>query len=388
MEILFYILQTGSVYAALFLIYFLLFRNNTNFQTNRIYLLIILPLSFILPLLDFSIPQATQYQITLPTLELSNTLSETMTYSWKDLIFFICLIASATVLFKLIYNLINTINTIAEIKNGTQKEIQPFSFFSFIHVSDDIEDEDRQAIFHHEQIHSTQFHSIDILIYEISKVILWWNPILWMGLNSVKSNHEFIADKLASEKADKYSSVLVAQLLGVNCSVLANNFKSKPLIKKRIMMMKTKKSNRLSVLKYVLVIPVIGLTIMATTNKNVHATPIETVSQKGDNKVYDKVDVMPEFKGGQEALFKYLGNNIKYPKEAKTNNLQGKVFVSFIIDKKGNITDVKVIMSVHTLLDQESTRVIKSMPKWKPGKQNGKKVNVQYTLPINFALEG
>lgn len=387
METLFYILQVGAIYTALFLIYFLFFRNNTNFQVNRIYLLIILPFSFILPIIDFNITTITQFQITLPVYELNNTISNTMEYSWEDVALFLYLVCSSIILLKLIYNLITTFNTIAKIKKGSKIEIQPFSFFSFIHVPNNMEDEDRKAIYYHEKVHSTQLHSLDIIIYEISKVLLWWNPFLWIGLNRVKRNHEFIADKLASEKADKYSSVLIAQLLGVNCSVLANNFKSKPLIKKRIMMMKTKKSNRLSVLKYALVIPVIGLAIITTSNKKVNANTVEITTQNGDEKIYDKVDVMPEFKGGQKALMKYLGENIKYPKEAQKDNIGGMVVVSFIIDTKGNINEVKVTKPVNIMLDNEAARVIKEMPKWKPGIHKGKKVSVKYNLPINFALK-
>ena len=387
METLFYIFKVGIIYAALYLIYFGLFRNNTNFQTNRIYLLAIAPLSFLLPLLDFNISETAQYHIMLPTFEYNNTISETMTYSWKDLILFFYGVISVKVLFQFLNNFFKTINTISKIKKGTQKEIQPFSFFSFIHVSEKIKNEERQAILYHEQIHSTQIHSLDIIIYEISKVLLWWNPFLWMGLNSVKSNHEFIADKLASEKADKYSSVLVAQLLGVNCSVLANNFKSKPLIKKRIMMMKTKKSSRMSILKYALVIPVIGLAII-TSNKETLANPIEslTLEKHNDNKVYQKVDVMPEIKGGQKGLMNYLMSNIKYPKEAQKDNIQGKVLVSFVIDSKGNIKDIKIPKPVNTMLDEEAIRVIETMPKWTPGKKDGKAVSVQYTIPIMFKL--
>ena len=208
-----------------------------------------------------------------------------------------------------------------------------------------------------------------------------------MGLNAVKSNHEFIADKLASAKADKYSSVLVAQLLGVNCSVLANNFKSKPLIKKRIMMMKTKKSNHLSVLKYALVIPFVALAIVATTNKKLIAKPINLVAQHTSDKIYDKVDVMPEFKGGTEALMKYLGNNVKYPKEAKENKIEGKVYVAFVIDNNGNIKDVSLAKSANKHLDKEALRVVKIMPKWSPGKKDNKNVSVKTTLPIAFKLQ-
>lgn len=386
MDTLLYLLKAGTIYAALYLIYFALFRNNTNFQANRIYLLAIIPFAFVAPFINSSIDVSTQYQVALPAFEVINPTPTDTSFNWSILTPYIYLIISSGLLIKLFHNVIKTLRTISTIKKGKNLSVKPFSFFSFIHVPTSIEDEDRAAIMCHENVHSTQIHSLDIIIYEISKVLLWWNPFIWMGLSSVKSNHEFIADKLASEKADKYSSVLVAQLLGVNCSVLANNFKTKPLIKKRIMMMKTKKSNRLSVLKYALVIPVVALTIVATTNQQTIANTISPITQEGEEIVYEVVDKMPEFKGGMNELMKFIGNNVKYPEEAKKNEVEGKSFISFVIDTKGNIKDVSVAKKGNESLDQEAIRVVKSMPKWTPGEHQGKKVNVKFTLPISFKL--
>jgi TonB family protein len=386
MELLIYLAKVGILYSLLYIVYFSLFRNNTNFQANRIYLLVIIPIAFLVPFLNTSVNVASDYQVTLPAFEIGEIANQTSSSNSENTILYFYIFISGILLTVLFANIFKTLQTISKIKKGEIIDVKPFSFFSFIYVPKNIEKSDRMAIIHHEQIHSTHLHSIDIIVYELCKILLWWNPFLWVGLKSVKTNHEFIADKLASEKADKYSSVLVAQLLGVNCSVLANNFNYEPLIKKRIMMMKTKKSNRLSVLKYALVIPVVTLAIVATTNKVVIAAPIENIVQKGDDKVYDKADVMPEFKGGMEALMTYLGNNINYPEEAKKNKDEGKVYVSFVIDKKGKIKETLILRGVTPLLDSEAKRVIEGMPKWKPGKNDGKKVNVKYTIPINFKL--
>ncbi len=387
METLLYLVKFGAIYSILYIIYFIFFRKNTNFQVNRIYLLLIIPTAFVLPFINTSVEVATQYQVILPTFELTNLNTETTNFSWSTLSVYLYIIISSILLLKLLINLFKTLQTITKIKNGEIKETLSFSFFSFIHVPENIENEERIAILLHEQVHSTQIHSFDILIYELSKILLWWNPFLWMGLNSVKSNHEFIADKLASEKVDKYSSVLVAQLLGVNCSVLANNFNYKPLIKKRIMMMKTKKSNRLSVLKYVLVIPIVALTIVISTNKEVIANSTQPTIEITIDSVYTTADKMPKFKGGTEKLMTYLGNNVKYPEKAKENKIEGIVYVSFVVDNKGGIKKTTILKSVDPLLDAEAKRVIENMPKWKPGKNKGKKVNVQYVIPINFKLK-
>jgi protein TonB len=99
------------------------------------------------------------------------------------------------------------------------------------------------------------------------------------------------------------------------------------------------------------------------------------------------VEDMPSFPGGEEALFKYLAQNIKYPQIAKEAGITGRVFVNFVIDKEGNVTDVKVLRGIGGGCDEEAVRVVKNMPKWSPGKQRGKPVKVSYNLPIKFSLK-
>ena len=104
-------------------------------------------------------------------------------------------------------------------------------------------------------------------------------------------------------------------------------------------------------------------------------------------KVFDVVEEMPSFPGGQGALMQYLASNIKYPVVAQENGVQGRVIVSFVVERDGSISDVKVARSVDPSLDREAQRVVKSMPKWKPGKQNGSAVRVKYTVPVVFRLQ-
>ena len=98
------------------------------------------------------------------------------------------------------------------------------------------------------------------------------------------------------------------------------------------------------------------------------------------------VENMPEFPGGDLGLMKYIQKNIKYPAIAKEYNITGKVFIQFIVDKTGSVINVKVVRGVDKNLDAEAVRVIKSLPKYKPGKQRGKAVKVMFTVPINFML--
>ncbi len=103
--------------------------------------------------------------------------------------------------------------------------------------------------------------------------------------------------------------------------------------------------------------------------------------------VFSQVEEMPEFPGGDSALRDFMVKNITYPEQAKKDSIQGKVFVTFVVDAVGKVGDVKVVRGVHPLLDQEAVRVIGLMPLWKPGKLNGVPVKVSYTLPVMFSLK-
>ena len=119
------------------------------------------------------------------------------------------------------------------------------------------------------------------------------------------------------------------------------------------------------------------------------AAPVEApVEEEEEEVVFVVVETMPEFPGGQQALFKYLSENVKYPVIAQENGIQGRVICQFVVNKDGSIVDVEVVRSGgDASLDKEDVRVIKSMPKWKPGKQRGKAVRVKYTVPVNFRLQ-
>lgn len=134
-----------------------------------------------------------------------------------------------------------------------------------------------------------------------------------------------------------------------------------------------------------------GTETVVSTNKSIYIPQTEVVentevSFKSENKIEDWAEVMPEFPGGDKALMDYLKTNIKYPALAIENKIIGKVILSFVVNKDGNISDIKIRRSVGGGLDEAAIKVVKSMPPWKPGRQNGKAVSVMYNLPINFNL--
>ena len=128
---------------------------------------------------------------------------------------------------------------------------------------------------------------------------------------------------------------------------------------------------------------------MQVTKAN--ASKLSFVMEKenaSNGKVFDVVEQMPQFPGGMPALMKWLQDNMKYPKEAQDAKQQGRVIVSFVVEKDGSITNVRVVKSVAPALDEEAIRVVKAMPNWSPGMQNGEPVRVNYTVPISFQLYG
>lgn len=125
------------------------------------------------------------------------------------------------------------------------------------------------------------------------------------------------------------------------------------------------------------------LAVMFIANTNVMAQD----KQAKDEQIYDTPETMPEYPGGMEALSSFLSENIVYPDEAQEKGISGRVMVQYVIEKDGSVTEVKVMKGVDPLLDAEAVRVVKAMPKWKPGTVNGKPVRVKYMLPIVFKIK-
>lgn len=145
-----------------------------------------------------------------------------------------------------------------------------------------------------------------------------------------------------------------------------------------IVSIKLKKDNSFRVMRRIIFI-VLSILVTLSINAQSEATHVE-------EKVYDVVEEMPQFPGGPSALFEYLSNNLQYPVVAEENGVQGRVIVTFIVEKDGSISNAKVVKAVDPSLDKEAIRLVESMPNWIPGKQNGEPVRVKYTVPVTFRL--
>ena len=126
--------------------------------------------------------------------------------------------------------------------------------------------------------------------------------------------------------------------------------------------------------------------LMLSADKAVEAGEVEE-EEPEEQQIFQVVEEMPEFPGGMAECLKFIGKNIKYPTIAQENGVQGRVIIQFVVNQDGSIVDPVVVRSVDPYLDKEALRVIKTMPKWKPGKQRGKAVRVKYTVPVTFKLQ-
>lgn len=287
----------------------------------------------------------------------------------------------------------------------------PFSFFHwiFIHM-DSHSKEEIDEILTHEQTHVRQWHSVDVIISEVVCILCWFNPFAWLMKREIRTNLEYMADARVLENGYD-SKTYQYHLLGLShhkaAATIYNSFNVLPL-KKRIKMMNKKRTKEIGRTKYLMFLPLAALlmivsnieTVARTTEKfaadvmenvapEMTTSPLPVVQDTVDisNAVFEIVEVMPVFPGGMSALMKYLGENIKYPEEAKKKNMQGRVYVAFIVNQDGSISDTRIIRGASPLLDAEALRVIGSMPKWKPGMQKGKAVRVQYSVPVVFSLK-
>ena len=126
-----------------------------------------------------------------------------------------------------------------------------------------------------------------------------------------------------------------------------------------------------------------ALAILLTVN----TTAVAQNKKAANDKVYEKAEVMPEFPGGEQAMMDFVAKNVKYPKEAMEKEISGRVLVSFVVEKDGSINETEVVKGIGGGCDEEAVRVVKAMPKWKPGKEKGKAVRVSFMLPIVFKLQ-
>lgn len=463
-----YLLQVNIYLIVFYGFYKLLLDRETYFTLNRIYLVMAGILSLSIPfirlgwLTDQKVAQQVYASVSWEkVLQQATIVSENNNkLGWGTTLVYIYCIGVIFFLGKLLINLI-TVNKLI----NTAKVGSAFSFFNRKVIDQNLPLV--SVIDIHEEAHIKQWHTADVLFFEMLGILTWINPIIYFYKKSIKNIHEFLADEQAAEyQGDKaeYAMLILSQSFGISPNRLTNGFFDKSLIKKRIFMLQKDRSKKIAVMKYGFLIPLFAILIVfssATVRKNkkliaitnqiplekpiqlvedmvVQDQETEPISEKAiakteknkedfdiaesssksldqntvaltnpnlsnvddnfapknedldDNKVYDFVstDKQPEFPGGIKQFYEYLSKSIKYPKMAQENNIQGKVFLSFIVEKNGFLTDVKITRGLGSGCDEEALRVIGESPSWNPGLQNGNPIRVKYNINVNFNLSG
>ena len=379
-------------------------KNETHFRFNRIYLLLAIVVSLLIPLLNIPVYSGNTETVLGAVMQTVQVNSETL-FATKNsipetnIISLIYFVVVSILSIKLVISIASVFvlrrRCIVEQKQGLKialctDQIAPFSFFGTIFMQKGTtNDTQLDKIILHETVHIRQYHSIDILFSEIICVLTWFNPLSWMLKSALKETHEYLADSgVSKQSADTsgYFMLLIRNAVGLQPEI-ANNL-NKSLILKRLNMMKKPRSNRFSMLKALPVIPIVLVLFFLFSCKNSNsaseAQNLETEEKQAQEEII--VDKMPEYKGGQEARMKFVVENVKYPEEAKKNGIQGKVFISFTVTKTGKLENIKVLKNLNDLLDAEALRVISTMPDWVPGESKGTAVDVEVTLPIMFKL--
>ena len=389
-----YIVECALCLALLYLPFWGLLKKETFFQYNRFVLLAITVLSFILPWI--SIPEITSQLAPSETISIQleeinvmisgKALSENI--SWKTILAIIYLSGAVTCLLYKMIDLVRLVRFIprgclwVHTENGIHihchaHDVVPFSWMNHIVISEKDYEENGHNILLHEQAHIACGHSWDILWLSFVEVLQWFNPFVWMLSKEIQDIHEYEADLTVLRKginARDYQLLIIQKVVGSGSYTFANNFNHSSL-KKRITMMIKEKSNPWARLKYLYILPIVAICMIACTQS---AKSIMS---------YEEVEVKPEYPGGMGELGKLLNSNLKYPLISFENGVQGEVLVQFVVDKEGNVEEVTVFKGVDPNLDAEALRVIKMMPKWKPGKHEGKEVNVKCTIPVGFRLQ-
>ena len=323
-------------------------------------------------------------------------------------------------------------------------DLAPFSWMHYIVMNRSDYDISDAAILAHERGHIRLHHSCDVLLVDLLTALQWFNPAMWMLRSDLRAIHEYEADAAVLSQginARQYQYLLITKAGGIGGYSLANGITHSAL-KNRITMMTNKTSKSSHLLKLLALLPIVGVTLALNAEtvtdyvynndepqkqvpvkkgkqnaaiknngktilqvveapdqkteaeapkseqKQYEATVTYEIKEDSPQDVFDVVEKMPEFPGGVQELLGFLSKTIKYPAEAEKAGTQGRVIATFVVRKDGSISDARVVKSVDPLLDAEALRVINAMPAWIPGTQNGKPVNVKYTVPISFRLDG
>lgn len=407
-------LWEGSICSLLLFGFYRIFLAKlTFFHWNRAYLLLSMAIVFTIPIMSFQVdtspdaPVAGTLLYFLPEFEV-NASSKSPSTTVPVLFHIVVWIYLIGVLVNLLRFFIGLSQIAGQIRSSEKHvhqehillinpDFKPSSFFHYIFLPEYLpENRDQLLIILHEQLHSGYFHTIDCLIFQLFRCVLWFHPIIKLVENSLYEVHEYQVDSEITKSHSKteYSQLLV-NFLWTGGGKLVNNF-NQFQIKNRIMMMAKTKSKSIEKIKFILMLPLMGLLIVLFSCEQQEElspapppppTEASPDPQPPPMEVYDVVENMPEPAGGMEGWNRYLAGSLEYPGEAKEKGITGTVYLTFVVDTEGSVQNVEIFKGVGAGIDEEAVKAVKNSPKWEPGTQDGQKVNVKMRLPIRFSIQ-
>ena len=435
---LIHILKSSACLALFYLCYRMLLSKETFHRFNRILLLSIIMLSFLLPFIEVTMQKMPEMTVFFLLLEEAmetyetqhlDVLAETPNrFPWNTLIFSVYL--SGTLFFLLrhawsIGRMLCLLRTCRkeEREDGItlyihQAKVAPFSWMKLMAISEEDLEKHSEAILAHERAHIRNHHSWDLLLAQACVFLQWFNPAAWLLKKELQTIHEYEADEYVIRNgmdASTYLLSMIEKTVGTRLFTIANNF-NQSLLAKRVTMLNKGKSRPWARLKYLYVLPISALAIVAFARSEVSNPFMPSnnqlqylnemivtgyVPQKtGQADVDEKIKTgtvkretttpmngIPSYLTGKSEALKFFARNTKYPISALKAKVEGRVLVKFVVERDGSISDIDIYKGVSPDLDAEAIRVLNMMPKWIPDKQKGEKEAETFIMPISFRLE-
>jgi TonB family protein len=417
MQTLIYVLKAHLLFSILAGIYHFTLKNDKSFTFNRFYLLAVYGVSVLAPLLEFDLLKTVTFispnllNNTFETSPLSNASSafNTSTLSIDNLVLAIytvlIFISVSIFLLKFIksYSHYKLIKRIARFDYNqqvfwVQDAISPFTFLNKTFLPEELKnDENRNIIIKHEEAHRKTFHFFDIFWVELFSSILVFNPLHKKIKKYVVENHEYLADAFASSEINKtdYAQLLVKQTLSQHQLQFMSYF-ARPTILNRLDMLNNDKSSTSKPILIGLSLVFISLIFSCDLNTK---EEIVLKSENGNSIVPDSkltntdtifsiVDEQAEPKDGIQAFYDGVSQDLegKYPEDAINNKIEGVVYLQFVIEKDGSLSNISPVKGIGYGCDELAAEILKKQDKWNPGRQDGKVVRSQRVIPIRFVL--
>ena len=402
-----YLLKSGVLLLIFFAVYKLLLENERMFRFNRIYLLGSMIFSLIIPLQLFSIQsflltKVKMIQLNEIMIVTNRAILDKVNYNeiLADFLTISYAVIAGVLVFRFVRNVYSFYNQMkrckVEIIDGqkmvlTKESILPHSFWNtvFVNYEDFKNGKIPSELIAHEKAHLEQKHTLDILFVEVLQIVFWFNPVFVLYKKAIKLNHEFLADEAVNKQfgeVQNYQNLLLGFASQKHTISLASNI-NYLITKKRLLMMTKKESPTKIFLKIGSVTAVYLLSLFAF-NTGALAQSGNNLINQNDKINYVSANVKePQFPGGIEKFYMFMGQNFKIPQEFSKQKIDGKLALEFMVEKDGSLSEFKVVKDLGYGSADEAIRVLKLSPKWIPASENGKPVRVMYSLPITIQAE-